>query len=611
MPRRSVAHHVRQGLAHDLQHVHLLVRAELAGAELHRERHLQPAAGAVFARGVLHQGGEVGRQAEAEGHQQLAQLAVGGADALAQVGQDRLRLGRARRVGERALQQADLDLHVGQRLGERVVQLARDHRALLLEREQALLLRTPRRAERHAHVARQGLDELALPVLQARAVGQRKAQHAVMVLAVAQRKAQQGRRQQRQRLPLRARPAGGAGILATLGSVRTRSHGRSDDRRRGPGARLDADEGTLQSGDAVDVAQGRIVGIGRARRLVEAGNGVVEQLQRAVAALQLGGLLGDALLEQMVVAGELVGHQVEGAADLAELVLAGVTHAHAEVAAGDAARGVEQAAERAQQRALQEHDHHQHHPQRDRGGEREDAAQLVDAALVLLPEHRDQAIDLADEVVHPCEQRLDLACVGRPMPVERLDPRPHRALPARLHAAVGGREELARRRVPEAAQRRLLELALDVGHRRARALGHADAALERVDGDEVGDAPGVAAQASGDIDRPHAVAAAIDHQEGRAHAGQPDQRHRYQGERHQQHDRAPHEPAGNRQVHVESPSGKNPGQQRGHTPSTSIEGRSASGSSPLNISFSALQKSVSTTSEVFRRHARAPRCHAG
>jgi hypothetical protein len=92
--RRGVAHHVRQGLAHDLQHVHLLVRAELAGAELHRERDLQAAAGAVFARRVLHQGGEVGRQAEAEGHQQLAQLAVGGADALAQVGEDRLRLGR-------------------------------------------------------------------------------------------------------------------------------------------------------------------------------------------------------------------------------------------------------------------------------------------------------------------------------------------------------------------------------------------------------------------------------------------------------------------------------------------------------------------------------------
>jgi hypothetical protein len=187
----------------------------------------------------------------------------------------------ARRIGERTLQQADLDLHVGQRLRERVVQLARDHRALLLQREQALLLGAPRRAERHAHVARQRLDELALPVLQARAVGQRQAQHAVVVLAVAQRKAQQRRRQQRQRLPLRAGAAGGAGLLAALGAIRARPHRRGDHRRGRAGARLDADEGALQPGDAVDVAQGRLVGVGRARRLVEAGDGVVEQLERS------------------------------------------------------------------------------------------------------------------------------------------------------------------------------------------------------------------------------------------------------------------------------------------------------------------------------------------
>lgn len=464
-----------------------------------------------------------------------------------------------------------------------------------------------RRAERHAHVARQRLDELALPVLQARAIGQRQAQHAVVVLAVAQRKAQQRGRQQRQRLPLRAGAAGSAGILAALGAIRARPHRRGDHRRRRAGARLDADEGTLQPGDAVDVAQGGLVGVGRARRLVEPGDGVVEQLERAVAALQLGGLLGDTLLEQVVVAGELVGHQVEGAADLAELVLAGVAHAHAEVAAGDAARGVEQAAERTQQRALQQGDHHQHHPQRDRSGEREDAAQLVDAALVLLAEHSDQAIDLADEVVDPGEQRLDLARIGRPMPVERLDPRPHRALPSRLHAAVGRGEELARGGVPEAAQRRLLELALDVGHRRARALGHPDAALERVDGDEVGDAAGVAAQASGDVDRLYAGAAAIDHQEGRAHASQPDQRHRHQGDRHQQHDRAPHEQAGNRQVHVESPSGKDPGQQRGHTPSTSIQGRNTTRTAPFHPSFNRLRKSSPTSLEVCLEHKHAPR----
>ena len=455
-------------------------------------------------------------------------------------------------------------------------------------------------------MARQRLDELALPVLQARAVGQRQAQHAVMVLAVAQRKAQQGRRQQRQRLPLRAGPAGRAGVLAALGAIRTGPHGRGDHRRGGAGARLDADEGALQPGDAVDVAQGGLVGVGRARRLVEPGDGVVEQLERTVAALQLGGLLGDAQLEQVVVAGELVGHQVEGAADLAEFVLPGVAHAHAEITAGDAACGVEQATERAQQRPLQQDDHHQHHPQRHRRGEREDAAQLVDTALVLLAEHRDQAIDLTDEVVDPGEQRLDLARIRRHRPGERLDPRPHRALPTRLHAAVGRREELSRGLVHEAAQRGLLQLALDVGHRRARALGHTDAALERIDRDQVGDPLGMAAQGAGHGDRLHAVAAAIHHDEGCAHARQPDQRHRHEGDRHQQHDRAPHEQAGDRQIHVKSPSGRDPGQQRGHTPSTSILGCNACNPRPLRLLFSDLPKSADTSSEVCQKHARAP-----
>ena len=93
----------------------------------------------------------------------------------------------------------------------------------------------------------------------------------------------------------------------------------------------------------------------------------------------------------------------------------------------------------------------------------------------------------------------------------------------------------------------------------------------------------------------YAIAAAIDHQEGRAHAGQPDQRHRDQGDRHQQHDRAPHEQAGNRQVHVESPSGKDPGQQRGHTPSTSIRGRKTTRTTPFHPSFNRLRKSPPTS----------------
>ena len=61
---------------------------------------------------------------------------------------------------------------------------------------------------------------------------------------------------------------------------------------------------------------------------------------------------------------ELLDRRIRGAADLAEFVLPGVAHAHAEITAGDAACGVEQATERAQQRPLQQDDHHQHHPRR-------------------------------------------------------------------------------------------------------------------------------------------------------------------------------------------------------------------------------------------------------
>jgi hypothetical protein len=70
--------------------------------------------------------------------------------------------------------------------------------------------------------------------------------------------------------------------------------------------------------------------------------GAVEQVEGAVAAGECLGLLLDALLELGVIAGEILDHEVEGLAQLPELVGIPRRDAHAEVAAADAVRRIEE-----------------------------------------------------------------------------------------------------------------------------------------------------------------------------------------------------------------------------------------------------------------------------
>lgn len=372
-------------------------------------------------------------------------------------------------------------------------------------------------------------------------------------------------------MAVRGLATGLAGLLAARAAVGTGADRGGDHRCRAAVARLETDEAALQAGHAIDVAQRRLVGVDRRRRLVQAGDGMVEQLERTIAALQLGGLVGDALLERVIVLGEFVRHQIEGAPDAAELVVAGVVDAHAEIAAGDPPGRFEQAPQRPQHGAVEHEERDAHDQQGDGDRDPENEAQVMDARLGVVLEHGHQGVQLLDERIDLAQQQFDLRRRCR-RPVERLDARFQALVPRCAHTAVGGGEQFTRCALDESQQRRMLELGLEIRDRCRHARG-LEAAAERIDRDQVGHPLGVPAQAAGDVDHAGAAAGALDHQHRGAHAREADQGERQHGDCNQQHDRAPDDRPGNRDLHRQPPVGRLPDRRRGHTPSTPVSPR--------------------------------------
>lgn len=129
--RLRMANHVGERLADDLQDVDFLVGAQrhVLQAVVQFDRHL--AALAELGHGVPQRGFQARLvEAEAEGGEQFAQLPVGAVEAFAQFVEGVLDLLRRRLALEQGAQAADLDLQVGQRLCQRIVQFAGDGAAL-------------------------------------------------------------------------------------------------------------------------------------------------------------------------------------------------------------------------------------------------------------------------------------------------------------------------------------------------------------------------------------------------------------------------------------------------------------------------------------------------
>ncbi|MNE53304.1 hypothetical protein D3C80_1480190 [compost metagenome] len=167
----GVAQAVGQRLAGDLQDVDLLAGRQFEGQAVDMQVHLEFAPAGELLGGVLellHQPGIVDLQAK--GGEQFAQLAVSVVQAFAQLGGDVLQGRHRLATAHQRLHAADLQLHVRQRLGQGVVQLAGDDCALFEQHQAVVLFALAFERQRGADQVGQGLDQFGLPGLRLVAV---------------------------------------------------------------------------------------------------------------------------------------------------------------------------------------------------------------------------------------------------------------------------------------------------------------------------------------------------------------------------------------------------------------------------------------------------------
>jgi hypothetical protein len=142
------------------------------------------------------------------------------------------------------------------------------------------------------------------------------------------------------------------------------------------------------------------VGVLRNGCVMQARDGVVEQFQRAVAALQVGGFGGHARLQVFVELGQILRHSVEGVAQPAQFVLAGMLRAHREIALAGFLRAAEQIAQR-QQHVRVHHIHgEEHHAYGDVERDAEYGGEQGDAVLGLVRQQFDQVVYVRHKVAY-------------------------------------------------------------------------------------------------------------------------------------------------------------------------------------------------------------------
>ncbi len=365
-----MANHVGERLADDLQDVDFLVGAQrhVLQAVVQFDRHL--AALAELGHGVPQRGFQARLvEAEAEGGEQFAQLPVGAVEAFAQFVEGVLDLLRRRLALEQGAQAADLDLQVGQRLCQRIVQFAGDGAALGEQGQAAFLFLLQGQGEGAGDVVAEGLDQLLLPVLQAAA--------AAFDEQFAETVAGDGQGLHQQWLGQGRGLVAGAGLLAAATAVALQAEVRRV-------------EHFLQ------LVQQRLQGAAVVGVLAQPAGAGVEQFEALVALREGAGLVLHALFQVAVDALQLAGHLVEALAQLRQFVLAAVGDPRVQLAAAQAAGGAGEFAQRADDVIAEVVEGDEHHQQAEEQAQALHRAEQLRAALGLGLEDADETVDVAD-----------------------------------------------------------------------------------------------------------------------------------------------------------------------------------------------------------------------
>ena len=373
--RVRVMLHVGQGLAHHLQHVDLLARVQFVAEQVVVKPEVHSGALRELADGVPQRIGKPAPvHAKTECREQFPQLAIGVVEAHLEIVEDIGDL-RARAIAVQMRLEADhLDLEVGQRLREGVVQLARDGRALLHERDAAPLVGALGGGERSADMVADRSQQFLLPLLDFHA-GRQPQQHYAVGLAPFD----QGHREHAFLAAAHGAHAGltlAEAIVATFqrapgaGPLAAQPFGPERDGKAAPVAFLAGTDGDrLEADDALRVAhhpgERRLGGWILGQRAC----GVVQDFQRDVAARELLRLLLDPGLEGGVAAGKIGHHVVERLPELPEFVLAHVLRAHREIPGAHAPGTLQQVGKRHDGLRMHEvqGDEHDHDDREQRG----------------------------------------------------------------------------------------------------------------------------------------------------------------------------------------------------------------------------------------------------
>ena len=302
-----------------------------------------------------------------------------------------------------------LDLEVAQGLRQRIVQLARDHRALFQQCNAAPLVAALGGGESRADVVADRSQQLHLPLFDLHAGRQLQQHHAVGFASFGQR--------HREHALLAAADDAHAGfgfgaetlIAAFLlaPGLGLFAAGVQGDGKSAPVVFLArADCARLESGDALDVAHHRIERGLRERVLGQRARGVVQDFQRHVGARQLLGLFLHPRLQRRIAARQILHHVIERLPELAQLVLAGMPGAHAEVAHAHATRALEQVAEGHDDLSVHQEQRNEHHHDDREQSRALDQPQRLDAPLQVVFEQVYQPVDIEHIGGHARDERV-------------------------------------------------------------------------------------------------------------------------------------------------------------------------------------------------------------
>ncbi|MNI22606.1 hypothetical protein D3C73_761640 [compost metagenome] len=393
----GMAQAVGQRFAGDLQDVDLLAGRQLEGQGVDVQVHLELAATGELLGGVLElldQAGIVDLQTERG--QQLAQLAIGVVQAFAQFRGDAFQGVHWFASTHQGLHAADLQLHVRQRLGQGVVQLAGDDRALFEQQQAMVLLTLALERQRGADQVGQGLDQLSFPGLGRMTVDEVRLEFTQLAALVADAEGLLAGVV----MPVAGRAVAAGADLTAVGTVQGQQ-------LLGRGLRLALQaQGQAQAGQALLEAPDQVIqafGVGQARGQVTAA--LVQQLQRRIGLLQVQGFLLNLAFEGAMGFFDGLGHGVEAGRQLAQFVVGLVVDAHLEIAATKTLGRIHQLPERRDHAVLQ---FVQANQQNEHGAEQRHALDELLPALLLFA----LALQKADELVQPFDEGLRLGLEG-------------------------------------------------------------------------------------------------------------------------------------------------------------------------------------------------------